>query len=124
LGAYSFLRGLPDRDSIKMTRRLLAELDHKVVIFPEGETYEYNDLTIPFQPGAIQIGFWALDDLHRLGREPVLPVLPVVVKYRCVADARPAIDAALRSLESALSLSPVLAAGRYSRLRPVGEAVL
>jgi 1-acyl-sn-glycerol-3-phosphate acyltransferase len=124
LGAYSFLRGLPDRESIKMTRRLLAVLDRKVVIFPEGETYEHNDLTIPFQLGAVQIAFWALDDVHRLGREMVMPLMPVVVKYRCVVDARPAIDAGLRALEQALSLSPVRTDDRYSRLRRVGETVL
>ena len=36
LGAYSIHRGLPDRQSLRMTRHLLAELDRKVVIFPEG----------------------------------------------------------------------------------------
>jgi 1-acyl-sn-glycerol-3-phosphate acyltransferase len=124
LGAYSFLRGLPDRESIRMTRRLLAELDRKVVIFPEGETYEFNDTTIPFQSGAVQIGFWAIEDLQKLGREPVLPVLPVIVKYRCVRDGRPAIDAGLRSLESALALSLAGSDTRYGRLRRIGEVVL
>src|SRR5262249_10129147 len=55
LGAYSIHRGLPDRQSLRMTRRLLAEKDRKVVIFPEGETYEHNDALIPFQQGVIQI---------------------------------------------------------------------
>jgi hypothetical protein len=107
-----------------MTRRLLAEMDRKVVIFPEGETYEHNDVTIPFQQGAIQIGFWALEDLHRLGRDPRLPVLPIVLKYRCIRDARPAIDAGLAALEQALSLSAEPSADRYQRLRRAGARVL
>src|SRR4051812_33370726 len=37
LGAYSVIRGTADRESLRTTRRLLAELDRKVVIFPEGE---------------------------------------------------------------------------------------
>jgi hypothetical protein len=124
LGAYSILRGLPDREAIRMTRRLLAERDRKVVIFPEGETYEHNDLTIPFQQGVTQIGFWALEDLQKEGREPRLPVLPVAVKYRCVGDARGAIDASLRDLEGALCLSREAGASFYARLRRIGERVL
>jgi Acyltransferase len=124
LGAYSILRGLPDREAIRATRRLLAERDRKVVIFPEGETYEHNDLTIPFQQGVTQIGFWAMEDLQKEGREPRLPVLPVAVKYRCARDARGAIDASLRSLEGALCLSRAPGAGFYERLRRVGERVL
>src|SRR5260370_23998012 len=81
LGAYSIHRGLPDRQSLRMTRRLLAEMDRKVVIFPEGETYEHNDALIPFQQGVVQIGFGALDDVQKSGREPSLPVLPIAVKY-------------------------------------------
>jgi 1-acyl-sn-glycerol-3-phosphate acyltransferase len=124
LGAYSIHRGLPDRQAIRMTRRLLAELDRKVVIFPEGETYEHNDLIIPFHQGIIQIGFSALDDLEKQGRELHLPVLPIALKYRCVRDPRVTIDAGLRALEEALSLSPTTGESFYQRLRGVGERVL
>jgi hypothetical protein len=124
VGAYSILRGLPDRDAIRTTRRLLAERDRKVVIFPEGETYEHNDYTIPFQQGPIQLGFWALDDLRKAGREARLPILPVAVKYRCVVDARGEIDRALHDLEGAVSLPRSRGASRYQRLRRIGEAVL
>jgi hypothetical protein len=124
LGAYSVHRGLPDRQAIRMTRRLLAELNRKVVIFPEGETYEHNDVMIPFQQGIIQIGFGACDDLDKQGRTPTLPVLPIAVKYRCVRDPRPAIAAGLRALEEALSLSPAFGTDFYQRLRHVGERVL
>jgi 1-acyl-sn-glycerol-3-phosphate acyltransferase len=124
LGAYSIHRGLPDRQSLRMTRRLLAELDRKVVIFPEGETYEHNDALIPFQQGVIQIGFGALEELRKTGREPSLPVLPIAVKYRCVIDPRPAIDAGLRSLERALNLPTPAGDSAYLRLRRVGVQVL
>jgi 1-acyl-sn-glycerol-3-phosphate acyltransferase len=124
LGAYSVHRGLPDRQAIRMTRRLLAEMDRKVVIFPEGETYEHNDVIIPFQQGIIQIGFGACDDLTKQGRNPHLPVVPIAVKYRCIHDPRPVIERALRSLERALSLSPRHAESLYLRLRHVGERLL
>lgn len=124
VGAYSIHRGLPDRQALRMTRRLLAERERKVVIFPEGETYEQNDSLIPFQQGVIQIGFGALDDLRKADQEPVLPVLPIAVKYRCTRDPRPAIHAGLQALETALALSPARGAGFYPRLRAVGEQVL
>ena len=124
LGAYSIHRGLPDRQSLRMTRHLLAERDRKVVIFPEGETYEQNDSLIPFQQGVVQIGYGALDDLQKAGREAVLPLLPIAVKYCCVSDARPAIDTGLHALEGALGLSPASGEGFYARLRCVGERVL
>jgi len=123
LGAYSIHRGMPDRQSLRMTRHLLADLDRKVVIFPEGETYEHNDALIPFQQGVIQIGFGALEEIRKAGREPSLPVLPIAVKYRCVVDPRPAIDGGLRSLEKALSLPPVEESA-YTCLRRVGVHVL
>jgi acyltransferase-like protein len=124
LGAYSIHRGLPDRQSFRMTRHLLAEMDRKVVIFPEGETYDQNDSLIPFQQGVVQIGYGALDALRKAGREAVLPLLPIAVKYCCVSDARPAIDAGLEALEGALGLSPARGEGFYVRLRRVGERVL
>ena len=67
MGGYSVRRGAPDREAIRTTRRLLAEQDRKVVVFPEGVTYEHNDLLLPFQSGVIQIGFWALEDLEYSG---------------------------------------------------------
>ena len=37
-GCYSILRGAADRESLRMTRTLLAEQDAQVVIFPEGRS--------------------------------------------------------------------------------------
>jgi 1-acyl-sn-glycerol-3-phosphate acyltransferase len=124
VGAYSIHRGLPDRQALRMTRRLLVEMDRKVVIFPEGETYEQNDSLIPFQQGVIQIGFGAVEELRKGNRDPSMPVLPIAVKYRCTLDPRPAIDAGLNALEGALVLSPGSGQGFYQRLRRVGEQVL
>ena len=47
-GAYSIIRGAPDRESFKMTRRLLTEGTNQLVIFPEGEVYSQNDTLLPF----------------------------------------------------------------------------
>ena len=123
-GAYSVIRGVPDREALRTTRRLLAELDRKVCIFPEGEIYEHNDMLLTFQSGVAQMGFWALDDLEKRGKPPALPVVPIAIKYRCADSARPAIENSLRDLEHALHLSQAPKATAYQRLLRVGQKML
>jgi len=123
LGAYSVIRGTADRESMRATRRLLAEGRRKVVIFPEGEIYEHNDHLLAFEPGVAQLGFWSLDDMRKANRDPALPLVPVAVKYRCCEAARPAIENSLRGLETALGLS----GGRhsaYERLKRIGSVMM
>jgi hypothetical protein len=124
LGAYSVIRGVPDRESLRYTRRLLAERDRKVVIFPEGEIYEHNDSLLAFQSGVVQLGFWAMDDLKKGGKPPVLPIVPIAIKYRCCESPRPAIENSLRDLEHALDLEPAPKLSAYQRLRRAGDRVL
>lgn len=102
IGAYSVIRGYPDRESIRATRRLLAEEDRKVVIFPEGLVYEHNDRLLQFQSGVPQMGFWALDDLEKAGKAPRLPVVPLAIRYRCCAPPEPAIERGLSAVEEKL----------------------
>jgi hypothetical protein len=124
VGAFSVLRGRPDRPSIRMSRRLLAEQDGKLVIFPEGETHMQNDLILPLNPGAIQIGFWSLERLEELGKPARLPVLPVVIKYRSVGNPRSTLLRGLRRLEQALGLPVESGATPRDRLWRAGLTVL
>jgi 1-acyl-sn-glycerol-3-phosphate acyltransferase len=130
LGAYSIVRGTPDRESFRATRELLAADAGRVVIFPEGEIYSQNDSLLPFQAGVIQLAFWAMDDLRKQGSEnPSILIVPVGVRYRYTQDMGPAIDRALVDLEECLGLTPMPQAtppesGRYNRLRRIGVAML
>jgi 1-acyl-sn-glycerol-3-phosphate acyltransferase len=124
IGVYSVIRGFPDRESLRMTRRLLAELDRKVVIFPEGQIYERNEMLLTFHSGVAQMGFWALDDLQKAGKALSLPLLPLAVKYRCHAPPGPTIEKGLRDLERALGLETKTELGDYERLRRAGGQVL
>ena len=124
VGAYSVIRGVADRESLRTTRRLLAEEDRKIVMFPEGEVYEHNDTLLAFQSGVAQIGFWALDDLAKAGKPLALPVLPIAIKYRCADAARPAIENGLRRLEAALALPRTPKADAYQRLLGIGMRML
>lgn len=122
IGVYSVIRGSADRESIRYTRRMLAVEDRRIVIFPEGLVYEHNDLLLEFQSGPIQMGFWALEDLEKAGRDVALPVLPLAIRYQCQAEPGPYVDRGLAELERELSLKPN--GGRYARLLQIGDTVL
>jgi hypothetical protein len=107
-----------------MTRKLLAEMDRQVVIFPEGLVYEHNDKLLEFQSGVIQIGFWALEDVVKAGKEPALPVVPVAIRYRCKVDPQPYIERGLGALETELKLAREPKAGAVERLVRIGGVVL
>jgi len=124
LGAYSIRRGRPDRKSLRTTRRLLAEEDRQLVIFPEGETHTHNDKVIPLHPGALQMGFWCLERLEELGKPISLPVLPLFIKYRYLADAGSALRAALGRLEQCLGLDAGGDSSLVERVRRAAMEVL
>lgn len=99
MGAFSIRRGWPDRAALRTARALLAEQDRKLVLFPEGETHMQSDLILPLHKGAIQLGFWSLLRLEALGKPVELPVVPLVIRYRYVGDARPTLARGLSRLE-------------------------
>ncbi len=67
IGAYSVIAGVPDRDAMKLTRKILSEPTGKLVIFPEGEpTSGEVDTLMPFQPGVAQLGLWGLEDARKI----------------------------------------------------------
>jgi 1-acyl-sn-glycerol-3-phosphate acyltransferase len=122
IGAYSVIRGYPDRESIRATRRLLAEEDRKVVIFPEGLVYEHNDRLLQFQSGVPQMGFWALDDLEKAGKTPRLPIAPLAIRYRCCGPPEPAIERGLAAVEAKLRVERK--GTPYDRLLRLGSHVV
>jgi 1-acyl-sn-glycerol-3-phosphate acyltransferase len=121
LGVYSIVRGTADRAAFKMTRELLTRPGTKLVVFPEGETYSQNDSLLPFHSGITQILFWALDDLREAGVQEPIYVLPMAVKYRYTQEMRPAIEAMLSRLETAVGLPPYSAEAGQAEMPTVGE---
>lgn len=125
LGAYSVVRGTPDRESFRTTRELLAAEGGRVVIFPEGEIYSQNDTLLPFQAGVVQLAFWAMDDLRKAGiDQPSILLVPVGIKYSYTRNMDAAIDEALTGLDEAMALQPEPNLGRYDRLRRIGKAMV
>lgn len=125
LGAYSVIRGIPDRNSFRMTRQLLVEGKRWLVIFPEGVACGQNDTVMPFQQGVAQLAFWAYEDMAKQGELPPLYCLPIAIKYIYLKDMRSEIDRSLERLERKLfSLPSPQPSTLYQRLRRVGEAVV
>lgn len=124
VGAYSILRGAPDRESFKMTKSLLADGPNQLVIFPEGEVYSQNDSLLPFQAGVFQLAFLALDEMDKNGVDAPLYVQPVAMHYHFTEDMGPKIVASMENLERNLSLSGPPPEDRYARLRRIGDSLL
>ncbi len=109
LGAYSVVRGAADRESFKMTRKIIAEGKKKLVLFPEGEISRQNDTLMPLESGAAQLTFWAVEELQKMSGadnvslEPIY-LTPVALKYTYPDDIRPALKKALDGLENRLDI--------------------
>ncbi len=123
-GAYSIIRGAPDRESFKFTRAVLAENRAPLAIFPEGEVYSQNDSLLPFQAGVFQLAFLALDDMAKADHYAPLYIQPVAIRYRFVEDMGKPIIESLQRLEAHLGLSGPPPGDPYLRLRRIGDAVL
>lgn len=123
-GAYSILRGAPDRESFKTTRRILSQAFGPLVIFPEGEVYSQNDSLLPFQAGVFQLAFLAMGDMESIQPDLPLFVQPVAIRYRFTQDMGRKIVESMDHLERHLSLPGPPPGDTYSRLRRIGDAVL
>jgi 1-acyl-sn-glycerol-3-phosphate acyltransferase len=109
-GAYSVIAGIPDKASVKMTRKILSAKGGKLVIFPEGEpTSGENDSLMPFQPGIGMLGFWALEDARKDDKDADITVIPSF--WRFVIKASPnkikqVVDKKLKKMEKKLGIEP------------------
>ncbi len=82
VGAYSILPGVADRESMRMTRQILATEGGKLALFPEGEPMcGENDSLMPFQPGFLKLGFAALADARKTDPGADITVLAGFMKY-------------------------------------------
>ena len=125
LGTYSVVRGTADRESFRMTRKLLATPGGRVVIFPEGEMHSQNDTLLPFHAGVVQLAFWALEDVRKAG-DPAgdVSLLPVALRYEFTHDMTRPIADSLDRLETAVCPPADASADPYARLRRIGVRML
>lgn len=126
VGAYAIERGVHDDSALNTSRRLIAEGQHWLVLFPEGEAHYLHDTVLPFLPGAARLGLGALTDLAAGGKPlPAVYVVPVALRYHYLADMRPAMLKSLARLERQLDLSaPAPPLGWHARLGRIADHVL
>lgn len=109
-GGYSVIAGIADRDSLKMSREILARPAGKLAIFPEGEpTSGENENLMPLQKGSAQLGFWGLSDIRRKEPEGEIFVLPAFIKYTINSNRQTIeknLDKSLGKLEKKLKIEP------------------
>ncbi|WP_411824516.1 lysophospholipid acyltransferase family protein [Leptospira sp. 'Mane'] len=109
VGAFSVLAGGSDRDAIKMSRKILAEPEGKLVLYPEGMRSGENDNLVPFMPGMAQLAFWGLEDALKKDPTADLLIQPTFVKY-AISGSRDSIlnqvETSLQRIEKKLKIHP------------------
>jgi 1-acyl-sn-glycerol-3-phosphate acyltransferase len=125
MGAYSVIRGMPDKNVLRTTTEILVEGKHWLVIFPEGVAVGLSDNLMPFQPGIGQLAFRAYEDLARKDGDVHLYFVPMAIKMIYLHPTGNAIDHALQHLEKKLlSNGAGQDAPPQERLLRIGEALL
>lgn len=137
MGAYSIVRGTIDRESFRMSRKLLSQGANRLVTFPEGEDYSQNDSLLPFHTGVFQIAFGALQDMggtravgsdepdaDMTARIPPLFIVPIAIRYRYVGNLSHEFAKSMNRLEHALALKAPAPSDSYQRLRRIADAVI
>ena len=135
VGAYSIIRGSADRESFMTSKKILMEGLHRLVIFIEGEISRGGETLIPFEPGVIQLAFWAQEGLLKIAAKttenpeaspesPPVFIAPVAIKYFYLDNCEPDIERAMIHLETAVGIVITPDMNRYDRLRAVGLKIL
>ena len=86
LGGIPIRRGRTDRSALKTARDLLVNGDMPLAIAPEGGTNGHSELVSPLESGAAQIGFWAMEDLVKAGREEDVLIIPIGIQYYYIGE--------------------------------------
>lgn len=124
LGVYSVVRGAADRESFKTTKGILASGKKKLVLFPEGEISWQNESILPLESGAVQLSFWALDELQKTKPDEPVYVLPIALKYNYRKNILAALDHSITALEKHLGIHSHHDDSLYQRTRNAALKVL
>lgn len=129
LGAYSVVRGAADRESFKMTRKIISEGKKKLVLFPEGEISRQNDTLMALESGAAQLCFWAVEELGKANANgdmasQLIWLLPMAIKYTFRTDIRPALAKTLVVLEEKIGLTHPNDKTLVERVRAIAHTLL
>jgi 1-acyl-sn-glycerol-3-phosphate acyltransferase len=80
-GCYSVTRGKTDSNSFKKSVEILEDGLHKLVIFPEGEISNCDNLVLPLKPGPAHIAITASERLHGKKIDDDVSLVAVALRY-------------------------------------------
>ncbi|MFS8858691.1 1-acyl-sn-glycerol-3-phosphate acyltransferase [Synechococcus sp. H55.7] len=100
LGGIPILRGRLDRAGLKSSREQFVSGQYPLAVAPEGTINGMSGLLNPLEPGVAQMGFWAVEDLHKAGRPEEVLILPVGIRYSYLRDPSPVLDRLLHRMEA------------------------
>jgi 1-acyl-sn-glycerol-3-phosphate acyltransferase len=104
LGGIPIHRGKADRVGLQTARDLLVNGKMPLAMAPEGATNGHNELVSPLESGAAQIGFWAMEDLVRAGRNEDVLILPIGIQYYYVDEPWSSLEDLITTLEQECGL--------------------
>ncbi|MEN9222837.1 MAG: hypothetical protein Q6M04_10415, partial [Thermostichus sp. BF3_bins_97] len=110
LGGIPILRGRLDRAGLKSSREQFVAGQYPLAVAPEGAVNGLSGFLNPLEPGAAQMGFWAVEDLQKAERPEQVLILPVGLRYHYLKDPSAALDNLLSRMEADCKLPPVKSA--------------
>lgn len=125
LGHFSVERGAHDTPAKEHAVEVVAEGQHVMVIFPEGEIFYLNEKVQPFHSGAVEIGMQAL--LRRRQSDPSFTayIVPMAIKYHYPdrLETENILDRRLTRMENRLLL-PHLKAPLHDRIHAIQRKLI
>jgi 1-acyl-sn-glycerol-3-phosphate acyltransferase len=118
LGGIPIHRGKADRLALKTARDLLVNGSMPLALAPEGATNGHSELVSPIESGAAQMGFWAMEDLVKVGRMDDVLIVPIGIQYYYVNEPWDKLEQLLHQLE----LDCGLAVDRHDSLVAIGQS--
>ncbi|MEN9230829.1 MAG: 1-acyl-sn-glycerol-3-phosphate acyltransferase [Thermostichus sp. DG02_5_bins_236] len=107
LGGIPILRGRLDRAGLKSSREQFVSGQYPLAVAPEGAVNGLSGFLNPLEPGVAQMGFWAVEDLHKAGRPEQVVILPVGIRYHYLRDPSAALAQLLSRMEADCKLPPL-----------------
>ncbi len=104
IGSFSVERGASDQVAINYAVDSVKKTNNVLVIFPEGEIYNLNDLVQPFKTGAARIGLEAAQQLDAESSNKSVSILPIAIKYRYQKNISSALKKRILKMEKHLSM--------------------
>ncbi|MGQ9838361.1 MAG: 1-acyl-sn-glycerol-3-phosphate acyltransferase [Cyanobacteriota bacterium] len=107
LGGIPILRGRLDRAGLKTSREQFVSGQYPLAVAPEGVVNGLSGFLNPLEPGVAQMGFWAVEDLHKAERPEQVLILPVGIHYHYLRDPSAALAQLLGRMEADCKLPPL-----------------